>query len=477
MKRILIIIASIILTMSLVACGKTGSQGPKGESGATGPQGPKGESGATGLQGETGNDGLSAFEIFKKYYPEYTGTEEDWIYATATNNVCLLFGHKEVIDEAIDATCTVNGLTEGKHCEVCKKVLVNQEVTEASHDYVDNICSKCGFNSETNGIKYELSEDGESYSIVKYKGTDTELVIPSSYNGKPVTSIERNAFAYCSLLEEVWIPDSIISVGYFAFGDCISLRNVTIGKGVTSIGNTAFTGCKLLTNLIVSNENEVYDSRNNCNAIIETVNNKLIIGCNNTVIPSSVTIICDWAFLECTFMSISIPKSIVAINCGAFSDCFNLTEVYYEGSKNQWKEVEISDAWNANSWFLNATLICTGVDETEKDGNEFIYESNGDGTSSIVGVATIIIIPSGAPNGEIISSIASYSFCDLRNLIIEIPSSILEIELYAFYNCDIKEIRYSGTVEEWNNISKNDGLWNYNSSGFTVICSDGELTY
>ena len=63
MKRILIIIASIILTMSLVACGKTGSQGPKGESGATGPQ------------GETGNDGLSAFEIFKKYYPEYTGTE------------------------------------------------------------------------------------------------------------------------------------------------------------------------------------------------------------------------------------------------------------------------------------------------------------------------------------------------------------------------------------------------------------------
>ena len=290
MKRILIIIASIILTMSLVACGKTASQGPKGESGATGPQGPKGESGATGPQGETGNDGLSAFEIFKKYYPEYTGTEEDWIYATATNNVCLLFGHKEVIDEAINATCTVNGLTEGKHCEVCKKVLVNQEVTEASHDYVDNICSKCGFNGETNGITYELSQDGESYSIVKYKGTESDLIIPSVYNGKPVLDIKRDAFAYCDTLINVAIPDSVISIGHNAFGDCQSLTSVTIGKGVTSIGNTAFTGCKSLTNLIVSNENKVYDSRNNCNAIIETVNNKLIIGCNNTVIPSSVTL-------------------------------------------------------------------------------------------------------------------------------------------------------------------------------------------
>jgi hypothetical protein len=51
------------------------------------------------------------------------------------------------------------------------------------------------------------------------------------------------------------------------------------------------------------------------------------------------------------------------------------------------------------------------------------------------------------------------------------------IEDYAFYNCDIKEIRYSGTVEEWFNIIKTDGCWNYDSYGFTVICSDGEITY
>ncbi len=86
----------------------------------------------------------------KKYYPEYTGTEAEWIYAVSTNNVCALFGHKEVIDEALDATCTKNGLTRGSHCEVCEKVLIEQEVIEVKHNYINDICSICG--CDTNGL-------------------------------------------------------------------------------------------------------------------------------------------------------------------------------------------------------------------------------------------------------------------------------------------------------------------------------------
>ena len=143
MKKIVLFALSILLMLSLVACGSTGPQGetgavgpqglqgeqgpvgpqgPQGEQGLVGPQGPQGEQGLVGPQGpqgEQGTDGLSSFEIFKKYYPEYTGTEQDWIYAVATNDVCALLGHKEVIDEALDATCTIDGLTEGSHCEVC----------------------------------------------------------------------------------------------------------------------------------------------------------------------------------------------------------------------------------------------------------------------------------------------------------------------------------------------------------------------
>ena len=119
MKKIVLLALSLLLMLSLVACGKPGPQG------------------------EQGNDGLSAFEIFQKYYPEYTGTEQDWIYAVTTNNVCALFGHKEVTDQAIGATCTENGLTQGSHCEVCNEVFVQQEVVDANHNYVNGVCSQC----------------------------------------------------------------------------------------------------------------------------------------------------------------------------------------------------------------------------------------------------------------------------------------------------------------------------------------------
>lgn len=141
--------------LSLVACVPTGLQGE---------QGPQGETGAQG------NDGLSAYEIFKKHYPDYTGTEEQWIYDVATNNICGLFGHKKVIDAAIEATCTENGLTQGSHCQVCEKVLVEQEVVKANHNYVDGKCSKCniGYESETVWLSMLDIENFDNFTFYMY---------------------------------------------------------------------------------------------------------------------------------------------------------------------------------------------------------------------------------------------------------------------------------------------------------------------
>lgn len=83
-----------------------------------------------------------------------------------------------------------------------------------------------------------------------------------------------------------------------------------------------------MTDIIVDNENPVYDSRNNCNAIIETASNKLLIGCKTSVIPESVTSIGAGAFVECTGLtSIVIPNSVVEIGYAAFSQCGNLSSV------------------------------------------------------------------------------------------------------------------------------------------------------
>ena len=98
--------------------------------------------------------------------------------------------------------------------------------------------------------------------------------------------------------------------------------SVTIGNSVTSIGNAAFANCRGLESISVESGNTKYDSRNNCNAIIETATNTLIYGCKNTIIPYSVTTIGYSAFYGCSGLtSVTIPNSVTSISDYAFYGC------------------------------------------------------------------------------------------------------------------------------------------------------------
>ena len=120
---------------------------------------------------------------------------------------------------------------------------------------------------------------------------------------------------------------SITSIGDDAFWGCWGLTSITIPNSVTSIGNQAFGSCSGLTSIQVENGNPIYDSRNNCNAIIETSTNTLITGCMNTVIPNSITSIGDYALSGSSLTSITIPNSVTSIGNYAFYDCVRLTYV------------------------------------------------------------------------------------------------------------------------------------------------------
>ena len=179
--------------------------------------------------------------------------------------------------------------------------------------------------------------------------------MPTSYSGAytipdGIESISGFAFEFCSGLTSVTIPNSVTSIGWGAFHECTGLTNVTIPNSVKSIGNIAFSGCSLtsvtipnsvtsiesnafgycsgLTSMVVENGNTVYDSRDNCNAIIETSTNKLISGCKNTIIPYSVTRIGAGAFEYCSGLTnVTIPNSVTSIENHAFDDCSDLTSV------------------------------------------------------------------------------------------------------------------------------------------------------
>ena len=143
-----------------------------------------------------------------------------------------------------------------------------------------------------------------------------------------VTSIGDYAFSGHSSLTSVTIPNSVTSIGKYAFQYCRSLISVTIPNSVTSIGNRTFCGCDALTSMVVESGNATYDSRENCNAIIETATNNLLAGCQNTIIPNSVTSIRNYAFYGCSSLtSVTIPNSVTWIGYEAFRDCSSLTSV------------------------------------------------------------------------------------------------------------------------------------------------------
>lgn len=171
------------------------------------------------------------------------------------------------------------------------------------------------------GDTYSVTSIG-SYAFYDCSGL-TSVTIPNS-----VTSIGERAFGICSGLISVIIPSSVTEIGVDSFFACSKLSSLTIPNSVTSIGAYAFSACSGLTSINVEEGNPVYDSRDNCNAIIETSSNILIRGCKNTIIPNSVTSIENEAFNTCTGLtSIIIPYSVTRIGQRVFSGCHDLANI------------------------------------------------------------------------------------------------------------------------------------------------------
>lgn len=144
-----------------------------------------------------------------------------------------------------------------------------------------------------------------------------------------ITSIGESAFCGCASLESVTIPEKVDKIGFQTFLGCKKLKSLYVSKSVSKIDTTAFWDCDKLDSIFVDPANIYLDSRDNCNSIIETQSNILILGSSKSMIPGGITGIGKYAFLRrIGLKSITIPESVSKIDTKAFAGCENLKYIH-----------------------------------------------------------------------------------------------------------------------------------------------------
>ena len=340
-------------------------------------------------------------------------------------------------------------------------------------------CLAVAHDFEVDGIYYNItSEERKTVEVTDpsdkkvvdggYKFYKDVVFIPEkvSYGGKEytVTAIGESAFQYNYELLSIVMPNTIRSIKEFAFNGCISLKSLTISSAVSEIGDYAFMGLRSLEHLAVDSHNKTFDSRGDCNAIIRTRTNTLLVGCKTTIIPDGVEVIAGNAFISCQDTSIepfelNFPPSVEIIEPFAFNCCYPLSAVTFsEGLRRIGRWAFIGTSIEC----LEIPASVTEIDEQAfiscdslkvikvRKGNK-VYDSR-KGCNAIIESATgrllrgsegTTIVPDGV---KVISSCAFYGSKIKK---IKLPSSLETIERCAFVCCkELKKLVIPGSVRK-----------------------------
>ncbi len=321
---------------------------------------------------------------------------------------------------------------------------------ECEHSKIISVCSY----NFSEGLEYTISNDGTFYSVTGIGTcTDNELIIPGTYNNKPVKEIGDEAFKNNTSITSVVIPDSVTSIVRSAFRDCSSLTSVTIGNGVISIGYYAFGGCTSLNAVYITDIAKWYaidfnnfDANPLYNAKNLYLNGELV---TDLVIPDGVISIGYYAFGGCTsLISVTIPDSVTSIGGAAFNGCSSLNAVYitdiakwcaidFGGTDSHFRYKGTNPLEYAKNLYLNGELV---TDLVIPDGVISIGDDAFYGCSSL----TSVTIP------DSVTSIGHFAFEDCSSLTsVTIGNGVTSIGNNAFSDCSSLNAVYITDIAKW----------------------------
>ena len=283
---------------------------------------------------------------------------------------------------------------------------------------------------------------------------------------KSVTAIDTYAFQGIRNLKEISIPDGVVKMGHSAFRDCKNLEKVHFGAGITEIQPSQFLDSHKLSEITVSSANSKYDSRNNCNAVIETATGILVIGGNKSTVPDGVTTIGSEAFrFRDELKSLTLPPSVKTIEDMAFESCKNFESInleyvtqkgrsafnatpYESGHKIEDYEGYLSFNLSGNEAIITkasqkAPSKVVIPETIMNEGKEYsVVEIDEEAFNGITGIESLSVPGS-------VRRIGSRSFMDCSNLKeVSLKNGLTSIGDNAFANCrKLEKIKLPSTLE------------------------------
>ncbi len=357
------------------------------------------------------------------------------------------------VNDTFTAQATLNGTGS---VEMTFKVL-----TEEEGNYTVQVGNNaCSINSATAGelvVPGEVTYNEHTYVVTKignsaftYCNQITAIELPSE-----ITEIGNSAFFGCNKLARLNIPDKVVTIGQNVFFSTLQLKSLTlpeslttinyggfnacgitsirIPKNVTSIGETAFSQCQSLTSIVVDEANTTFDSRDNCNAIIQTSSNKLLFGCAGTTIPNTVTTIGKYAFYNVSITSLTIPESVTAIEEAGINFCQRLTSLHIS------KNVTSIAPRTCNSCILLNSLTVdpeNPVYDSRDNCNGIIQTA----TNTLVAACMSTVIPA------TVTVIGERAYSGFRASKVVLPDNIITIANAAFFSSDITSMDIPSSV-------------------------------